>query len=145
MSTIKVNVKRIADNGFSINKEIMDDESKQLDARMGFELLSDINKNLVTIATQIAYVTPESEVGAILNFSYTLEVISLKDLQYISNPAKETHDYKFPNGFIESVLTDVYATGRVLMASHLKGTRLENNYLPFGGATNLIALMKKKK
>lgn len=145
MGTIRVNIKRITENGFSVNKEIMEDSSKPLDARIGFELLSDINKNLLTISTQIAYVTPNLEVGALLNFNYTLEVISLKDLQYVSNPSKGTHDYKFPNGFIEAVLTDVYATGRVLMASHLKGTRLEGNFLPFGGANNLISLMKKKK
>ena len=144
MGTIKINIKRITETNFSINKEIMDDASKPLDARMGFELLSDINKNLLTIATQIAYITPNSEIGAVLSFNYTLEVISLKDLQYVSNPSKGTHDYKFPNGFIEAVLTDVYATGRVLMASHLKDTRLEGSYLPFGGAGNLIKLMKKK-
>ena len=144
MGTIKINIKRITETNFSINKEIMDDASKPLDARMGFELLSDIKKDLLTIATQIAYITPASEIGAVLSFNYTLEVISLKDLQYVSNPAKGTHDYKFPNGFIEAVLTDVYATGRVLMASHLKGTRLEGSYLPFGGAGNLIKLMKKK-
>lgn len=144
MSGIKVNLKRIAENGFTINQEIMNDTTKPLDARMGFELLSDINKNLLTIAAQIAYVTPQSELAAALRFHYTLEVINLKDLQYVSNPSKGTHDYKFPNGFIESALTDVYATGRILIASHLKGTRLENSLLPFGGASNLIKLMKKK-
>lgn len=145
MGTIKINIKRITENSFSINKGIMEDSSKPLEPKMGFELLSDINKNLLTISTQIAYVTPEVQIGAILKFSYTLEVINLKDLQYISNPSKGTHDYKFPNGFIESVLTDVYATGRIMMASHLKGTRLENEFLPFGGATNLIRQIRQKK
>ena len=145
MSTIKVNIKRITENSFLTNKDIIDDNSKTVEVKMGFELLSDINKNLLTIAAKIAYVTTNSEVAAVLDFSYTLEVISLKDLQYISNPSKGTHDYKFPNGFIESVLTDVYATGRVMMATHLKGSRLENYYLPFGGAGNLIKLMKKRR
>lgn len=144
MSELKISLKRIAEDGFSVNDAIMADESKPLEARMGFELLSDIKKNLLTIATQIAYITPQSEVAAILRFRYTLEVNSLTSLQYVSNPEKGTHDYKFPNGFIEAVLTDVYATGRILMANHLAGTRLEGQYLPFGGANNLIKLMKKR-
>lgn len=145
MSELKISLKRIAEDGFSLNESIMADKSKPLEARMGFELLSDIKKNLLTIATQIAYITPQSEVAAILRFHYTLEVDSLTSLQYISNPDKGTHDYKFPNGFLEAVLTDVYATGRILMANHLIGTRLEHQYLPFGGATNLIKLIKKRK
>lgn len=144
MSELKISLRRIAEDGFSKNENIMSDESKALEVRMGFELLSDINKNLLTIATQIAYVTKQSEVAAILRFRYTLEVDSLSKLQYVSNPEKGTHDYKFPNGFIEAVLTDVYATGRVLMANHLIGTRLEGQYLPFGGANNLIKTMKRR-
>ena len=52
--------------------------------------------------------------------------------------------YKFPNGFIEAVLTDVYATARILIAQKLRGTRLENIYLPFGGAGSLVRMMQKK-
>lgn len=144
MSELKISLKRIAEDGFSTNENIMSDNSKALEVRMGFELLSDIKKNLLTIATQIAYVTKQSEVAAILHFRYTLEVDSLSKLQYVSNPEKGTHEYKFPNGFIEAVLTDVYATGRVLMVNHLIGTRLEGQYLPFGGANNLIKTMKRR-
>ena len=144
MSELKISLKRISEDEFSVNDAIMADESKPLEARMGFELLSDIKRNLLTIVTQIAYITPQSEVATILRFRYTLEVNSLTSLQYVTNPGKGTHNYKFPNGFIEAVLTDVYATGRILMANHLTGTRLEGQYLPFGGANNLIELMKKR-
>lgn len=144
MSELKVSLRRIAEDAFTRNEEIIADESKNIIPQIGFELLSDINKNLLTIAAQIVYVTPEKEIAAGLRYHYTLEVISLSDLQYVSNPEKGTHDYKFPNGFIEAVITDVYATGRVMMANKLAGTRLESLYLPFGGATNLIKMMKKK-
>lgn len=92
---------------------------------------------------QVGFTTPEKEIAAFLRFRFTLEVVSLSSLEYISNPAKGTHDYKFPQGFLEAVLTDVYATARVLLAQKLVGTRLEGAYLPFGGANELIKLTKK--
>lgn len=144
MSEIRISLKRIVEDGFSINEPILTDESKTLEASIGFDLLSDTNKNLLTIATQIAYVTPQSEIAAILRFRYTLEVDSLSKLQNTSNPEKGTHNYKFPNGLLEDALTDVYATGRIMIANHLNGTRLEGQYLPFGGARNLIKLVKKR-
>lgn len=145
MSELKISLKRIVEDGFSRNDEILADTSKEIIPQMGFELLSDIKKNLLTIVSKIIYVTPEQEVAADLRFRYTLEVISLSDLQHITNAEKGTHDYKFPNGFIEAVLTDVYATGRVLIAQKLVGTRLEGMYLPFGGANSLIQIMKQRR
>ena len=81
--------------------------------------------------------------AAALRFRFTLEVDSLSKLEHTTNPQKGTHQYKFPNGFIEAILTDVYATARILMAQKLAGTRLENAYLPFGGASSLIRTMKR--
>lgn len=138
MSELKVSLKRIAEDGFSLNEAIMADASKPVTPQIAFDLLSDIKKNLLTIAMQVFYATPEKEVAAALRFRYTLEVVSLSDLQYVVDSKKGTHNYRFPNGFIEAVLTDVYATARVLMARHLAGTRLEDAYLPFGGANSLL-------
>lgn len=143
MPELKISLRRIAEDGFTKNDEILADTSKILMPRMGFELMSDIKKNLLTIATQVGYITPENEIGAFLRFRFTLEVVSLSSLEYVSNPEKGTHDYKFPQGFLEAVLTDVYATARVLIAQKLAGTRLEGMYLPFGGASELIRLTKK--
>ena len=44
MNELKVSLKRIAEDGFTRNDEILADESKTLIPQMGFELLSDINK-----------------------------------------------------------------------------------------------------
>lgn len=98
---------------------------------------------MLTIVAHVGYVTAAKEVGAALRFRFSLEVDSLSNLEYVTNPQKGTHQYKFPNGFIEAVLTDVYATARILMAQKLVGTRLENVYLPFGGASSLIRTMRK--
>lgn len=144
MSELKVSLKRIAEDGFSLNEAIMADAAKPVTPQIAFDLLSDIKKNLLTIAMQVLYVTPENEVAAVLRFRYTLEVVSLSDLQYVADAKKGTHNYRFPNGFIEAVLTDVYATARVLMARHLAGTRLEEAYLPFGGATSLLKTLNKR-
>lgn len=144
MSELKVSLKRIAEDGFSLNEAIMADAAKPVTPQIAFDLLSDIKKNLLTIAMQVLYVTPESEVAAALRFRYTLEIVSLSDLQYVADAKKGTHNYRFPNGFIEAVLTDVYATARVLMARHLAGTRLEEAYLPFGGATSLLKTLNKR-
>ena len=144
MNELKVSLKRIAEDGFTRNDEILADESKTLIPQMGFELLSDINKNMLTIVAHVGYVTPAKEVGAALRFRFSLEVDSLSNLEYVTNPQKGTHQYKFPNGFIEAVLTDVYATARILIAQKLRGTRLENIYLPFGGAGSLVRIMQKK-
>lgn len=144
MSELKVSLKRIAEDGFSLNEAIMADAAKPVAPQIAFDLLSDIKKNLLTIAMQVLYVTPENEVAAALRFRYTLEVVSLSDLQYVADAKKGTHNYRFPNGFIEAVLTDVYATARVLMARHLAGTRLEEVYLPFGGATSLLKTLNKR-
>ena len=143
MNELKVSLKRIAEDGFTRNDEILADASKALVPQMGFELLSDINKNLLTIVAHVGSVTPAKEVAAALRFRFTLEVDSLSKLEHTTNPQKGTHQYKFPNGFIEAILTDVYATARILMAQKLAGTRLENAYLPFGGASSLIRTMKR--
>lgn len=143
MNELKVSLKRIAEDGFTRNDEILADASKALTPQMGFELLSDINKNLLTIVAHVGYVTPAKEVAAALRFRFTLEVDSLSNLEHTTSPQKGTHQYKFPNGFIEAILTDVYATARILMAQKLVGTRLENVYLPFGGAGSLIRNMRR--
>ena len=143
MNELKVSLKRIAEDGFTRNDEILADASKALAPHMGFVLLSDINKNLLTIVAHVGYVTPAKEVAAALRFRFTLEVDSLSNLEHTTSPQKGTHQYKFPNGFIEAILTDVYATARILMAQKLAGTRLENAYLPFGGAGSLIRNMRK--
>ena len=143
MNELKVSLKRIAEDGFTRNDEILADASKALAPQMGFELLSDINKTLLTILAHVGFVTPAKEVAAALRFRFTLEVDSLSKLEHTTNPQKGTHQYKFPNGFIEAILTDVYATARILMAQKLAGTRLENAYLPFGGASSLIRTMKR--
>ncbi len=143
MNELKVSLKRIAEDGFTRNDEILADASKALAPQMGFELLSDINKNLLTIVAHVGFVTPAKEVAAALRFRFTLEVDSLSKLEHTTNPKKGTHQYKSPNGFIEAILTDVYATARILMAQKLAGTRLENAYLPFGGASSLIRTMKR--
>ena len=143
MNELKVSLKRIAEDGFTRNDEILADASKALAPQMGFELLSDINKNLLTIVAHVGYVTPAKEVAAALRFRFTLEVDSLSNLEHTTSPQKGTLQYKFPNGFIEAILTDVYATARILMAQKLAGTRLENAYLPFGGAGSLIRNMRK--
>lgn len=143
MAELKISLRRIAEDGFTKNDEILADTSKVLHPQMGFELMSDIKKNLLTIVAQVGFTTPEKEIAAFLRFRFTLEVISLSSLEYVSNPKKGTHDYKFPQGFLEAVLTDVYATARVLLAQKLVGTRLEGAYLPFGGASELIKLTKK--
>ena len=143
MNELKVSLKRIAEDGFTRNDEILADASKALAPQMGFELLSDINKNLLTIVAHVGYVTPAKEVAAALRFRFTLEVDSLSNLEHTTSPQKGMHQYKFPNGFIEAILTDVYATARILMAQKLAGTRLENAYLPFGGAGSLIRNMRK--
>ena len=143
MNELKVSLKRIAEDGFTRNDEILADASKALAPQMGFELLSDINKNLLTLVAHVGYVTPAKEVAAALRFRFTLEVDSLSNLEHTTSPQKGTHQYKFPNGFIEAILTDVYATARILMAQKLAGTRLENAYLPFGGAGSLIRNMRK--
>ena len=114
MAELKISLRRIAEDGFTKNDEILADTSKVLHPQMGFELMSDIKKNLLTIVAQVGFTTPEKEI-----------------------------DYKFPQGFLEAVLTDVYATARVLLAQKLVGTRLEGAYLPFGGASELIKLTKK--
>lgn len=143
MAELKVILRRISEDGFVKNEEILSDTSKPLYPQMGFDLMSDIKKNLLTIATQVGFITPEKTVGAHLRFHFTLEVINLSDLEYVSNPEKGTHDYKFPKGFLEAILTDVYATARIMLAQKLVGTRLEGIYLPFGGANELIKLTKK--
>lgn len=144
MNELKVSLKRIAEDGFTRNDEILADTSKTLVPQMGFELLSDINKNILTIVVQVGYVTTTKEVAAALRFRFSLEVDSLSNLEHVTNPQKGTHQYKFPNGFIEAILTDVYATARILMSQKLAGTRLENVYLPFGGANGLIRSMQRK-
>ena len=137
MAELKISLRRIAEDGFTKNDEILADASKVLHPQMGFELMSDIKKNLLTIVAQVGFTTPEKEIAAFLRFRFTLEVVSLSSLEYVSNPEKGTHDYKFPQGFLEAVLTDV------LLAQKLVGTRLEGAYLPFGGASELIKLTKK--
>lgn len=144
MSELKVSLKRIAEDGFSLNEAIMADASKPVAPQIAFDLLSDIEKNLLTIAMQVIYATPEKEVAAVLRFRYTLEVNSLKSLQYVADAKKGTHNYRFPKGFIETVLADAYATARALMARHLAGTRLEDAYLPFGGANSLVKILNKR-
>ena len=101
MNELKVSLKRIAEDGFTRNDEILADASKALAPQMGFELLSDINKNLLTIVAHVGFVTPAKEVAAALRFRFTLEVDSLSKLEHTTNPQKGTHQYKFPNGFIE--------------------------------------------
>ena len=53
MNELKVSLKRIAEDGFTRNDEILADASKALAPQMGFELLSDINKNLLTIVAHV--------------------------------------------------------------------------------------------
>ena len=136
MSELKVSLRRIAEDGFTLNEAIVADTAKPVAPQIAFDLL--------TIAMQVIYATPEKEVAAALRFHYTLEVVSLKNLQYLVDAKKGTHNYRFPNGFLEAVLTDVYATARILMARHLSGTRLEDIYLPFGGASNLVKILNKR-
>lgn len=143
MAEIKVTLRRIEEETFGKNDAILNDASIALAPQFSFELMSDIKKDLLTIVAQIVYITTDKQVAAGLRFRYTVEVNSLKNLEHVSNPEKGTHDYKFPDGLIEMMLTDVYATGRILMAQKLKGTRLEHEFLPFGGAGSLIQRMKR--
>ena len=94
MNELKVSLKRIAEDGFTRNDEILADASKALAPQMGFELLSDIsdiNKNLLTIVAHVGFVTPAKEVAAALRFRFTLEVDSLSKLEHTTNPQKGTH------------------------------------------------------
>lgn len=143
MAEIKVTLRRVEEETFGKNDAILNDTSIELIPQFSFELMSDIKKDLLTVAAQIVYITTDKNIAAGLRFRYTVEVNSLKNLEHISNPQKGTHNYKFPDGLIEMILTDVYATGRVLIHQRLKGTRLENDLLPFGGASNLIRQMKR--
>ena len=86
MNELKVSLKRIAEDGFTRNDEILADASKALVPQMGFELLSDINKNLLTIVAHVGFVTPAKEVAAALRFRFTLEVDSLSKLEHTTNP-----------------------------------------------------------
>lgn len=44
MAELKISLRRIAEDGFTKNDEILADESKALHPQMGFELMSDIKK-----------------------------------------------------------------------------------------------------
>lgn len=44
MPELKISLRRIAEDGFTKNDEILADTSKTLMPRMGFELMSDIKK-----------------------------------------------------------------------------------------------------
>lgn len=44
MAELKIALRRIAENGFMKNDEILADTSKELHPQMGFDLLSDIKK-----------------------------------------------------------------------------------------------------
>lgn len=101
MNELKVSLKRIAEDGFTRNDEILADESKTLVPQMGFELLSDIKKNMLTIVAHVGYVTAAKEVGAALRFRFSLEVDSLSNLEYVTNPQKECININFPTGLLK--------------------------------------------
>ena len=60
MAELKISLRRIAEDGFTKNDEILADTSKVLHPQMGFELMSDIKKNLLTIVAQVGFTTPVS-------------------------------------------------------------------------------------
>ena len=138
MSKILINLKNITEDAFSINNNILDDSSINLEPHVGINFTTDINNNLFIADAQIALLTPDSSIGVALRFRYILEILNLKDLEHTFDEESCITNFKFPKGFVKSVITDVYATGRVLLANHLKGTRYEYSYLPFNGAESLL-------
>lgn len=143
MPKLRICLKHIIENDFTKNDEVLTDTSKVLYPQMGFNLLTDVKTNLLTVATQVGFATSEGEKAVTLNFQFILEVISLSSLECTYSPENGTSEYRFPEGFLEAVLTDVYATARILLAQKLVGTRLERTYLPFIGAGNLTGMIKK--
>lgn len=138
MSKILINLKSIIEDAFSINNNLLDDSSINLEPHVGINFVTDINNNLFTAVAQIALLTPDSSIGVALRFRYVLEISNLKDLEHTFDEETGIANFNFPKGFIKSVITDVYASGRVLLANHLNGTRYEYSYLPFNGAESLL-------
>lgn len=143
MAELKIVLRRIAEKEFIKNDKILADPSRILYPQMGFDLMTDPGKNLLTVVFQTGFITSEKEVAALLRFYFTVEISNLSDFQCADTSEKGKLDYRLPDGLLEAILTDVYATARVLLAQKLTNTRLEEIYLPFAGAAELIKLIRK--
>lgn len=137
MAGLQISIKNIIENNYTVDTTIIEDSKIALSTRIGYDLVVDSSNETLTTLMEIAYVTDDKKVAMSLLFSYVLKVQGINNLKVESLSGNKA-DYNFPKSFLDKVIADVYATGRVLMSNHIRGTRLEGLFLPFGGAEELL-------
>ncbi|WP_300790177.1 hypothetical protein [uncultured Bacteroides sp.] len=137
MTGLQISIKNIIENRYTVDTTIIEDPNIPLATRIGYELIVDSSNEILTTLMEIAYETEDKRIAVSLLFSYVLKVAGINELK-VESLSDTKADYNFPRSFLEKLITDVYATGRVLMSNHIKGTRLEGLFLPFGGAEGII-------
>ena len=95
-----------------------------------------INSKIATAFRQWA--TTRLKEYIVKGFALDDERLKQNGGRYFKELLQRIRDIRSSERNLWQQITDVYATGRVLLANHLKGTRYEYSYLPFNGAESLL-------
>lgn len=127
----------IKEDSFTSNEALIGDPEKAFISQIGFDLFFNSQEEVFMVMGKIAYVTAQEETAAELTFHYKVRVAGIATLQP-DGEAVKVEGYKLPKYLIDTAIGDAYASGRLMMSYHMKDTRLENVYLPFGGASQFL-------
>lgn len=126
----------IIENSFFVDREKISCNSGKIIPCFRLSILNNKEEELLMVNASVEYRDEEEKSLAETQFDIKLKVKGLKD--FVKNTESGEEIFEFPNGFIETLIRDTYATGRVLSSSRFSGTRLEQLYLLLQGAEKLI-------
>lgn len=138
----EVRIKSIQENAFSIDEELLIDQTDTTDININFliNFKYDANKSLFITNSTIAFILKEKELVR-LSFSFIVEI---KNIQSFIIDEKKDKCIDLPDEFMETIISDVYATGRSMAHDRLSATILKDEYLPLGGAVQIFEMFKEK-
>lgn len=123
------------------NDALISNPEVSFNSQIGFELYFNSQEELLMVVGKIIYVTTQEETVAQLHLHYKVKVEGLAALQP-NKDAVGVEGYNLPRELVDTAIGDTYASARLMLARHFKGTRMDGVYLPFGGAARFLTQMK---
>ena len=138
---IKIRVLSIREEYFDICSDALPtqkDECNNIYTMFAINFEIDKERSLLkaTLWTNLFLPSKEDIPIVSYSFSYTLHIDPIQTL--FSKVEGNQIDIKLPTDMASVILTDMYAAARALLSVKLSGTILNDYYLPFDGAAQLI-------
>ena len=133
-----VSIKDIHVSSFFV-RDVEAPSSDKINIQLRMEFMADVKAGLLIVSSTIRYaLSADPKPGEeMMNMSYSF-ILKISSDGFAVKRDSGSYSFTFPEGFIETVIRDVYASGRILCSERLTNMRLRDVYLPVGGAEQII-------